>query len=71
MISSKNYDAVAISYGVGGGLVIRVYQGRKKKARGYIRLISISDCDVCLGGGRIFEKGRHSPGRQQSDLQFQ
>lgn len=34
IISSKNYDDTALSYGGGGGLMIQVYQGRKEKSKG-------------------------------------
>jgi hypothetical protein len=34
-ISSKNYDDVAMSYGGGGGLMIRVYQGKKARSNGF------------------------------------
>jgi hypothetical protein len=34
-ISSKNYDDMAMSYGGGGGLMIRVYQGKKGRSDGF------------------------------------
>ena len=78
IISSKNYDDVAMSYGGGGGLLIRVYQGRKKESKGlYAININLGFRYLFGGEAEYLKKGdihredgnvTYSPSKSTTDL---
>jgi hypothetical protein len=55
-ISSKNYDDVAMSYGGGGGLMIRVYQGKKEQSEGFYSINIDVGARYLFGGEATYLK---------------
>lgn len=53
-ITSKNYDDVAMSYG--GGLMIRVYQGKKERSEGFYSINIDVGVRYLLGGEATYLK---------------
>lgn len=78
IISSKNYDDAAMSYGGGAGLMIQVYQGRKKESKGlYAININLGFRYLFGGEAEYLKKGdihrkngnvTYSPSKSTTDL---
>lgn len=62
-ISSKNYDDAAMSYGGGGGLMIRVFRGQKENSEGFYSI------NIDVGARYLF--GREAAYLKKGDIQRQ
>ena len=56
VISSKNFDDAAMSYGGGGGLMIRVYQGKKEQSEGFYSINIDVGARYLFGGEATYLK---------------